>query len=443
MADAKSLIEESLLKEYEEVMDSLNESDVSSLKAAAAKLQDLSKASHAASLNLECIDDSLSKTRDKLSVHAVNLYYKNDIESLNEAKELFDLLGFSTQSRLTEKASAYLRAEKAFETHDYETALGLYKKAGDHKDAKQKAELCEQKTQGVRTADAAAAAGAVPAASAVPLTKSPSPVSTDEKNQSLRMICAGLFALTALLNLIFAITRIKYRLEYLREYDIEGLGVYFILFVISLFIIAAGSGMAAYYLFAKRDAKIGYIIIAAGYALSALELLIETIQDAKAFEGYYYDGFWSYHLLLFVSEALFACVFFVYFLMLSSAKTNRKTTGTILIIASAIAFAALLLSGIGEEITINTLEKVCSLTACVAAVVLPFFYGWMGDSSSALPAPGAAAERVETVPQIVSAGRPEPTLENFDQIRQYKELFDAGIITEAQFKEFKKQLLGI
>ena len=111
--DAKAIYEKALQKDYKKTMDSLNDSDASSLKSTAIKLQSLLEAAHT-DFDVQFIDDSLSKIKTKLSVIAVNLYNDNDnnLKSLNEAKDLFDFLGLSVQSKFAEEKRRTITAKK-------------------------------------------------------------------------------------------------------------------------------------------------------------------------------------------------------------------------------------------------------------------------------------------------------------------------------------------
>ena len=48
-----------------------------------------------------------------------------------------------------------------------------------------------------------------------------------------------------------------------------------------------------------------------------------------------------------------------------------------------------------------------------------------------------------TAPSAPAAAAPAPAVDAVAEIKKYKELLDAGVITEAEFAAKKKQLMGI
>ena len=56
---------------------------------------------------------------------------------------------------------------------------------------------------------------------------------------------------------------------------------------------------------------------------------------------------------------------------------------------------------------------------------------------------GVETARPQVTPQSVPQAAPAQASDPIQEIQKYKQLFDAGVITEAEFTAKKKQLMGI
>ncbi len=269
-------------------------------------------------------------------------------------------------------------------------------------------------------------------------------------NRTMRMVCAGLLAAAAVFNVIFAIIRLSEVTGYHNYYGSSpGFSVF--LFIISLFAVAAGSGLAAFYLFTGKDAKIGFMVLAVGYGLLTVQQLISLIQYLQIARGFYYDGFWLFNIFTLISDAVLACVFFVYYRMTSFTNIDRKTLGTILLVAPAVSFISILISGAGADISIAPLQIIKTLFICGAAALLPFVFALVEIAASTGAPSTAAAETPGQTPKTVYETTQKMTVEpvldltpdSFAKIRHYKELFDKGVISEEDFNVIKKNVFDL
>lgn len=275
--------------------------------------------------------------------------------------------------------------------------------------------------------------------------------SSKNSNQTLTFVCAGLFAVAGLIHMIYVFVRIKEINEYYGVDETPEFVV--ILFVIGLAVVMIGSGLTAYFMFTKNDAKIGYITLAAGFAILFLEQLISMVQYMQVAYGYYYDGFWSFNICTFLVDIIMACVFAVYFVLPSLSGLDKKTMGIVLMVAPAVAFLAMLISGVGDEITLYFLQPLRMIAICGAAALLPIVNGYVSFGGTAAPAAPTAFSAVKqeteqktnqaTVQASKNVKKSEPTPDDFELVKQYKQMLDEGILSEEQFDSLKKELLNL
>ena len=274
---------------------------------------------------------------------------------------------------------------------------------------------------------------------------------SNNSKQTLLYVCAGLFALSALIHMIYVVIRIKEINEYYGDYDTPEFVV--ILFVIGLAVVMIGSGLTAYFMFTKNDAKIGHIILAAGFIILFLEQLISMVQYMQVAYGSYYDGFWFFNIGTFLTDLIMACVFVVYFAVPSLTGLDKKTMGIVLMVAPAVAFLAMLISGAGEDITLYFLQPLRMIAICGAAALLPIVNGYVSFGGTAVPAAPNAVSAIKqeteqnthqaTVQASKNVKKSEPTSNDFELVKQYKQMLDEGILSEEQFDSLKKELLNL
>ena len=188
--------------------------------------------------------------------------------------------------------------------------------------------------------------------------------------------------------------------------------------------------MAIFLLLNKRN--LAFLIIS---GINVARILYNTRYFWSVFSNYS-----AVNKLFIVCNILSAIVFFIIFLVGMKVTPNSKKAINVLwfipALILAVRYLPIWLSR--DYSSIKTVDAIISIS-CQAFHILAFLFSsqWLKSMMQ---------DEKENAPVSLSNDtirEPIPTLGGADKLLQYKELLDSGIITQEEFNEKKKQVLGL